>query len=72
VLACDGPEDCAKNQVCCATLFVQGKNESYVSTACAATCTGKTERVVCGASGQCPSGQACSTSDLLPPYRDCR
>ncbi len=71
-LSCDGPEDCASGQVCCATLFIQGQNENYVSTACASSCTGKDYRVVCGASGTCPSGQTCSTSDLLPPYRDCR
>jgi hypothetical protein len=71
-MACDGPEDCASGQVCCATLFIQGQNQSYTSTACAAACTGKTARVVCGASGTCPTGTTCGTSDLLPPYKDCK
>jgi len=71
-MACDGPEDCGAAQVCCATLFIQGKNVSYTSTACATTCSAKTERVVCGQSGTCPSGQTCGTSDLLPPYKDCK
>jgi hypothetical protein len=71
-VACDGPEDCASGEVCCATLFTQGQNASYVSTMCATTCTGKDRRVVCGATGTCPTGQTCGTSDLLPPYNDCK
>jgi hypothetical protein len=39
---------------------------------CAATCTGKDYRVVCGSSGMCPQGKQCQTSDLLPPYLDCQ
>lgn len=69
---CDGPEDCPGTEVCCATLFVQGKNLSYQSVACASSCSGRDQRVVCGASGACPSGTVCGTSDVLPPYRDCK
>jgi hypothetical protein len=72
VLACDGPEDCGAGEVCCATLYTQGAGNSYEYTSCASTCTGKDFRVVCGASGECPQGKTCGTSDILPPYLDCK
>jgi hypothetical protein len=72
VLACDGPEDCGAGEVCCATLYTKGVGNAYESVQCAATCTGKDFRVVCGASGDCPAGQTCGTSDMLPPYLDCK
>lgn len=71
-MKCDGPEDCGAGEVCCGAIFVQGQNISYTSTACAATCSGKNARVVCGSSGKCPTGLTCGTSELLPPYLDCK
>lgn len=71
-LACDGPEDCQSGEVCCAKTYTKGLGDAYEYTSCAATCTGKDYRVVCGASGQCPQGLTCGTSEMLPPYLDCK
>ena len=71
-LACDGPEDCASGEVCCATVNQQGQTNVYQSVECATTCDGNDYRVVCGASGMCPGGETCMTSDMLPPYQDCQ
>jgi len=71
-LSCDGPEDCDSGEVCCGDVFKLGQNESFTNVACAATCTGMDHRVVCGASGACPTNESCTTSDILPPYLDCQ
>ena len=71
VVECDGPEDCA-GQVCCATLFIRGQARAIDNIRCAADCSGNDDRVVCGASDSCPTGQTCGTSEILPTYRDCK
>jgi hypothetical protein len=71
VVECDGPEDCA-GQVCCATLFIRGQARAVDNIRCAADCSGNDDRVVCGSSDSCPTGQTCGTSEILPPYRDCK
>src|SRR5262249_12141637 len=48
-LACDGPEDCASNQVCCATPSMSG-----VRSACAQDCT-MMQIQLCHNASQCPS-----------------
>lgn len=71
-LHCDGPEDCDQGEVCCADVLKLGQMESFTLVQCATTCSGMDHRVVCGASGVCPQGDTCTTSDVLPPYLDCQ
>lgn len=69
---CDGPEDCATGQVCCAAYAKISKTYQKLSCAPKDTCAPEQEnRVVCGSSGKCPVGQSCTSSTLLPGYSVC-
>lgn len=69
---CDGPEDCASGEVCCAT---PGDRLQVVTCAPRASCTGSYQppryggsiplRIVCQSSSDCPSGTSCGSSDEL-------
>jgi len=70
-VTCDGPEDCVSGQVCCAKVLIHAQTAEYLSMTCQATCEAGDERVVCGSSGVCPSGQTCAESEIAPPYLEC-
>jgi hypothetical protein len=56
---CDGPEDCAEEQVCCA--FLADTPSPRYASACrsAADCAGEDELTTCNTSEDCPAGQNC-------------
>lgn len=72
-MRCDGPEDCYGGQVCCGNL-VQNRQGYwfYSELSCKSSCSGNTNRVVCGKNaGVCPSGTTCKGSTILPGYNLC-
>ncbi|MCE7891228.1 MAG: hypothetical protein DYH12_16285 [Sorangiineae bacterium PRO1] len=66
---CDGPEDCP-GQVCCGK--VANNYLSSMTCEAASACQYSSGyRVICGASGQCPSGYVCKTLSSPPGYKYC-
>jgi hypothetical protein len=69
--ACHQASDCGRGEVCCGTTNQAGTD--YSSMKCATTCNGNGERVLCGSSQECPQGQTCQTSRVLPTaFKYCR
>ena len=63
-ITCDGPEDCAIDQVCCSVESVAG---GFTGTVCvtASQCV-KPSRVACHQSTDCPSQMRCGTPNPAP------
>ncbi len=63
VMYCDGPEDCASGEICCAS----SGGANYTSTSCTADpCIGVVAEVVCHTSADCPEdGASCGPSDTF-------
>ena len=64
---CDGPEDCAQGQQCCAG--GSGRN-AYTGFSCAASCS-STSRQACHADGDCPAQLTCAISQILATVSVC-
>jgi hypothetical protein len=64
---CDGPEDCASGQLCCAG--GTGRN-AYTGFTCAASCS-STSRQTCHADGDCPTQLTCAISQILASVSVC-
>lgn len=65
-VSCDGPEDCAQGQVCCAA----GSGRTLSEFACAASCSSGT-RQACHAKSDCASQYTCAISQQLPSISVC-
>lgn len=76
-ITCNGPEDCALGQHCCASVVTvdngQGPITTYDSLQCKSSCSGG-EVTVCGAfPNECGANQTCAASALLENgYTVCR
>ncbi|HEX3594362.1 MAG TPA: hypothetical protein VHU80_04650, partial [Polyangiaceae bacterium] len=68
---CHVNSECGRGEVCCGTTNQTGT--SYSSISCASACTGDGERQMCSADRDCPTGQTCQTSRVLPSdFKVCR
>jgi hypothetical protein len=68
---CDGPEDCAKGQVCCAQ--VQATSPGVLRTECLATASCDKAAVICHTRDNCPTGYlCCPTKTSNVSYSICR
>jgi hypothetical protein len=59
-LACDGPEDCSKGQVCCGA---STSGIDAIIALCFGNCSASNARILCHTAADCPSGfkKCCST-----------
>jgi hypothetical protein len=64
---CDGPEDCAQGQLCCAGGTGRA---AYTGFTCAASCS-STSRQACHAAGDCPAQLTCAISQILASVSVC-
>lgn len=65
-VACDGPEDCASGQVCCAA----GSSRTLTEFSCASSCS-SASRQACHAKTDCSSSLTCAISQQLPSISVC-
>ena len=68
---CDGPEDCAASEICCADYSQLGTYQKLSCASQEACAADQKHRVVCGSTGKCPVGQSCKSSTQLPGYYVC-
>ena len=64
---CDGPEDCAQGQLCCAG---GTSRNAYTGFSCATSCS-STSRQACHADGDCPAQLTCAISQILASVSVC-
>jgi hypothetical protein len=64
---CDGPEDCAQGQLCCAG---GTGRDAYTDFSCAASCS-SASRQACHADGDCPAQLTCAISQILVSVSVC-
>jgi hypothetical protein len=64
---CDGPEDCAQGELCCAG---GTSRTAYTGFSCAASCS-STSRQACHADGDCPAQLTCAISQILASVSVC-
>lgn len=71
-IACNGPEDCPLNQVCCADADFQ-MQPPYVAIYCQDTCDPQSQLIICGEHPElCTAGTTCKASTVLGPgYNVC-
>jgi hypothetical protein len=67
---CDDVADCGGELVCCAAHTAGSDINSYCMPAASCATMGGVR--LCAQQRECPSGQACCTSALLPGYGECR
>jgi hypothetical protein len=73
-VGCDGGEDCAAGEVCCATVSTRGGQSRYDHVECKNTCNASNERIVCSdtfvtttGSGSVDAGTGGSSGACLSP-----
>ena len=72
-IACDGPEDCRPDQVCCGRTNSFAGALFYERVRCESNCEGTNLVPFCGGNASiCQSGTTCQPSGILPQYLVCR